>query len=124
MTLLSAFYLSETVDAELVEVQNARFVQKYQILELIQAMISAPNKRPTTQQIRDKLPKNENTHNYMYEMICSLKHRERPSPAEAIHQKIATAWGYQNLGLWNEWKREYEEAFLLTEGSLSEADQA
>lgn len=75
MTLLSAFYLSETVDIELVEVQNKRFAEKYEVLKLIHAMISSPKERPNTQQIREKLPKNENIHNYMYEMICSLKHR-------------------------------------------------
>jgi len=43
-------------------------------------MIAPPNQRVTTTQIRQRLPKIENNHNYMYEMICSLKHRERPSP--------------------------------------------
>jgi hypothetical protein len=68
-------------------------------------MIAPPSQRVTIAQIRQRLPKIENNHNYMYELICSLKHRERPSPAEAINQKVAISWAYQNLGLWNEWKR-------------------
>ena len=34
-------------------------------------------------------------------MISSMKHRERPSPIEAMNAKIATASAYQHLGLWN-----------------------
>lgn len=54
----------------------------------------------------------------MQEMISSMKHRERPSPAEAIAQKIAISTSYQHLGLWNEWKKEYEEAHQLSEKQL------
>lgn len=42
---------------------------------------------------------------FMQEMISSMKHRERPSPIEAIEQKVAVSNAYQHLGLWNEWKK-------------------
>jgi hypothetical protein len=38
---------------------------------------------------------------YMQEMISSMKHRERPTPIEAIAQKKAISEAYKHLGLWN-----------------------
>jgi hypothetical protein len=52
MTLLCAFYLSEIVDIELVQAQNKKFAYKYEILNLIQAMIAPPGQRATIIQIR------------------------------------------------------------------------
>ena len=30
-----------------------------------------------------------------------MNHRERPTPLEAIQQKVAISYAYQHLGLWN-----------------------
>ena len=49
MTLLSAFYLSEIVDLEIVTDENHEMVKRYEILLLINAMVDSPEKRPTIQ---------------------------------------------------------------------------
>jgi hypothetical protein len=64
-------------------------------------MISPPEQRPTIEQIRDRISNDFDNNHSMNELIASLKHRERPSPSEAIQYKIGTSWAYQHLGLWN-----------------------
>ena len=105
ITLMSAFYLCEIIDYEVAANQNRLLIDQYEILQLINAMLAPADKRATIQQIRRKLPRMSHDEDYMQEMISSMNHRERPTPAEAIAQKIAISSAYQHLGLWNEWKK-------------------
>lgn len=102
---MSAFYLCEIIDYEVAVNENRNLIDQYEILHLINAMLAPADKRATIQQIRKKLPRMSFDADYMQEMISSMNHRERPTPAEAIAQKIAVSEAYQYLGLWNEWKK-------------------
>ena len=68
-------------------------------------MLAPPEKRANVQQLKKKIPSMSYDEDFMQEMISSMKHRERPSPIEAIEQKVAVSNAYQHLGLWNEWKK-------------------
>ncbi len=76
-------------------------VEKYRILKLIEAMIAPPEQRATIQTIKNNLPGVSDKDNYMQQMISSMKHREKPTPNDAVDSKSATAFAYKHLGLWN-----------------------
>ena len=59
-------------------------VKRYEILLLLNAMVAPPEKRLTIQQVKKKLPKTDNSDYYMQELISSMKHREKQTPAQAI----------------------------------------
>ena len=87
-------------------------------------MLAPADKRATIQQIKKKIPRMSYEEDHMQEMISSMNHRVTPSPNEALAQKVAISGAYQNLGLWNEWKKEYEESFQLMEKQYHGVEEA
>lgn len=108
ITLLCAFYLCQHIDRKLFVAQNKLLENKYEVLKVIELMLAPVEQRPSIAEIKSKLSPSPYKYESMGKLIDSMHHRERPTPEEAAKSKLATGWAYQRLGLWNEWKQEYE----------------
>jgi hypothetical protein len=124
LTLLCAFYLCQNIDRKLFIAQNKLLESKYDVLKIIESMMAPVEERPSIAQIKAKLAKSTYKYQGMGNLVDSMHHRQRPTPEEAASTKLATGWAYQRLGLWNEWKKEYEEALELEEHNSSSSAKA
>lgn len=107
LTLLCAFYLVQPLDRKALPNHNKAFA-KHQVIALLESMIAPAAQRVSISALKAHLPATSFAYENMKELLNSMQHRSRPSPSEASQAKLATSWAYQRLGLWNEWKQEYE----------------
>lgn len=92
---------------------NKKF-EKEPIMCLLTQMIMPTQKRASMQVLIKRIPdfdKGQSKH--MNNLVQSIKYKNRPQGQNLLNSKKMLSFGYQRLGLWNDWKILHHEANQL-----------